>query len=130
MSWCTLSTLTLSLSHELSVQQCQNDSHPGAADLMKNRIRVYRSTRIFTLDGCPSATLYRLESYLIIDNVTDMDNGEYTFNVTVTGSGYSSITDTRSVNILPVVCHRPQIYSMPLPLSPMASEVVQKYVSE
>ena len=89
---------------------------------MKNRIRVYRTTRIFTLDGCQSATLYRLKSYLIIDNVTDMDNGEYTFNVTVTGSGYSSNTDTRSVNITSGMS---QIYSMPLPPSPMASEVVQ-----
>ena len=101
MSWCTLSTLSLSLSHELSVQQCQNDSHLGAADLMTNRIRIYLTTRIFTLDGCQSHTVYRIKSlgYLIIDNVTDMDNGEYTFNVTVTASGYSSITDTRSVNV-------------------------------
>lgn len=79
-------------------QECHNDTHPEDSTLREQRIRAYRSTRI-RLDGCQIPLLYRLECYLIIDNVTVEDEGEYIFNTTTHYIGYPPINVARSVNI-------------------------------
>ena len=51
------------------------------------------------LDGCQSSFFYRLEIYLVVDNATAEDSGEYIFNTTVTHTGASPITVSRTVNV-------------------------------
>ncbi|CAI8045528.1 hypothetical protein GBAR_LOCUS25183, partial [Geodia barretti] len=80
-------------------EECQNDTHPGAVLLRQERIRAYRTTRVVELDGCQASFFYRLETYLIIDNATAEDSGEYIFNLTVTHTGSDPITVARSVNV-------------------------------
>ena len=67
--------------------------------MRQERIRTYRTTRVVELDGCQSSFFYRLETYLIIDNATAEDSGEYIFNSTVTHTGSDPITVARSVNV-------------------------------
>ena len=115
--------LSLSLSPSLYdpdislLQECQNDTHPAVPELRKQRIRVYRTTRLVQLDGCQTSFIYRLEAYLIIDNVTEEDSGEYIFNTTVTHAGFAPITATRNVNVSISMSHSPLLLSLSYSLS-------------
>ena len=91
---CSLSTLISSL-----WQECRNDTHPDARPLRQQRIRAYRTTRIIRLEGCQTANRYRLETYLMVDNVGIGDAGQYTFNLTATHSGYTGANVARSTNV-------------------------------
>ena len=99
----SVSTINGSLSYfdifVSSSQECQNDTHPEAAQLRKERVRAYRTTRVVQLDGCQTNFIYRVEAYLIVDQVTEEDSGEYIFNTTIIHTGFSPITVTRSVNV-------------------------------
>ena len=78
-------------------QECHNDSHPEADNLKQQRIRLYHTKDVIHQDDCQSTIVYKLKSYLIIDNATEEDSGEYTINVTTTYPGFTPITVTRSV---------------------------------
>ena len=75
------------------------DTHSEADLLRQKRIRAYRTTRVVQLDGCQSSFFYHLDAYLVVDNTTVEDSGEYIFNSTVTHTGALPITITRSVNV-------------------------------
>jgi hypothetical protein len=81
------------------VEECRYDPHPNAVSLRQGRIKAYRTTRIVQLDGCQTGFIYRLETYLIIENTTEKDSGEYIFNMTSTHASHSPITVARGVNV-------------------------------
>ena len=94
-----------------SPQECHNDTHPDAPTLRKQRIRAYSSKIDDNTDICLTGGVYRLQCYLIIDNVGEEDGGEYTLNVTTKYNRVHTFTASRSVNTsismcLPTILHR------------------------
>ena len=82
-------------------QQCGDDPHTGADELRKKRVRSYVFRRSITPDcpcRCQAATTFILECYLIIDNATVSDAGEYTFTANIFGR--DSTTLQRNFNIV------------------------------
>ena len=65
-------------------QECRPDTHPGADELRGKRVRLYTHLRTIDRD-CRGAISYTQENYLIIDNATGSDAGDY--SVTVHGAG-------------------------------------------
>ena len=51
------------------------------------------------MDGCQTKLLYRVVSYLIIDNMTEEDSGLYTFSIITTYHGYPPIHQSRYVDV-------------------------------
>ena len=75
-------------------QECPYDNHTDAAELRKGRVRSYLVTYTITPDcpcGCPDVTTYILENYLIIDNATESDAGDYTFTANIHGADPTTI---------------------------------------
>ena len=75
-------------------QECHYDNHIDAAELRRGRVRFYLVTYTITPDcpcGCPNATTYILENYLIIDNTTESDAGDYTFTANIHGADPTTI---------------------------------------
>ena len=61
-------------------QQCNVDRRSMAARLKEEMIMAYRYPPWYVFDVC----MYGTKSYLIVDNVTLDDSGEYTFSMAVT----------------------------------------------
>ena len=56
------------------LQNCRVDTHPEAAELKTHRVRTYQVVKI--LPNCPIDEV-RMTNVLVIDNVTEADNGTY-----------------------------------------------------
>ena len=85
-------------------QECHIDNHPETENLRQQRIRVYHTTDVTHQDDCQNIIIYKLKSYLIIDNATEEDSGEYTLEVTTTYPGFTPITLIRSVQSTISMC--------------------------
>ena len=75
-------------------QECLYDNHTDAAELRRGRVRSYLVTYTITPNcscGCPDVTTYILENYLIIDNATESDAGDYTFTANIHGADPTTI---------------------------------------
>ena len=75
-------------------QECPYDNHTDAAELRRGRVRSYLVTYTITPNcscGCPDVTTYILENYLIIDNATESDAGDYTFTANIHGADPTTI---------------------------------------
>jgi hypothetical protein len=81
------------------LEECRSDPRHHAEFLRQERIRVYLTTQTVQLDGCQTSYIYRLQCYIVIDNVTAEDSGEYVLCMTTTYTGLSPITVTRSVDV-------------------------------
>ena len=81
----------------LSFQECRPDTHPGADELRRKRVRLYTHLRGIDHD-CRGAISYTRENYLIIDNATGSDAGDYSFTVTIHDT--VSITMQRNFSIV------------------------------
>ena len=57
------------------------DTHTDAPRKRLRRVRSYFFSRVSST-GCLGPDTYSLESYLIVDNATVSDSGNYTFRVT------------------------------------------------
>lgn len=87
----------------LLFQECRPDNHSDADELKRKRVRLY--THIRTTDrDCRGAVSYTRENYLIIDNATGSDAGDY--SVTVYGAdktmqkNFSIVVGTYGILIL------------------------------
>ena len=78
-------------------QECDDDKHNGAVELRKKRVRSYIFRRTITPD-CRAETTFILECYLIIDNATVSDAGEYTFTASIFGGDPTKLQ--RNLNIV------------------------------
>ena len=76
-------------------QQCTVDRHSVAARLKDKRIRAYRYPPWDVFDMC----MYGTKSYLIVDNVTLDDDGEYLFSMAVVNNFIPSASDTTTSTI-------------------------------
>jgi hypothetical protein len=60
---------------------CTTDNHPNVPELKKQRIRLFFS--LTTLgEQCLGSDIFSVKTYLIIDNATSADAGNYTVNIT------------------------------------------------
>ena len=83
-------------------QECGDDEHPSTAELRKKRVRSYIFRRKITPDcscGCRAATTFILECYLIIDNATVSDAGEYTFTAIILGRDRTTLQRNFSIEV-------------------------------
>ena len=84
-------------------QECKPDTHPDADKLKRKRVRLYTHLRTTDHD-CGGTISYTRENYLIIDNATGSDAGDY--SVTVHGAGitmqknFSIVVGTYGILIL------------------------------
>ena len=69
------------LNYHLQGLNCTTDNLPNVAEQKKQRIRLYF---ILTTLGeqCLGSNIYSVKTYLIIDNATSADAGNYTVNIT------------------------------------------------
>jgi hypothetical protein len=77
------------------IEQCTVDRHSVAARLKDKRIRAYRYPPWDVFDMC----MYGTKSYLIVDNVTLNDDGEYLFSMAVVNNFIPSASDTTTSTI-------------------------------
>ena len=67
----------------LSLQgpNCTIANHPGIVELKDRRIRFYFLSTILS-EQCLGSKIYTVRTYLVIDDATSDDAGNYTFNIT------------------------------------------------
>ena len=79
------------------LQECPNDARAKATRLKTERVKAY----YYPLWDSSATCMFGVKSYLVVDNTTLDDNGEYFFNMTVTSRLHPlfSYTIIRTVNV-------------------------------
>ena len=78
-------------------QECWIDPSTDAHSKRLQHVRSYFLSRVSST-GCLGPAAYTLESYLIVDNATVSDSGNYTFSVTT--NTFPPRTVQEDINIL------------------------------
>lgn len=81
------------MAFHLFQEECNRHPHPDRDFLKSQRVRMYVINPVQSSSGCGSANVYLVDSYLIIDNATFSDSGEYMFSV-----GRQPYTSTQNIS--------------------------------